>query len=175
VAALRDVSGCYDVPPVGVEGEEMTQHILGTVTKVIDGDTVDVEQKAVELPELGWISNAHVIRVIDGDTVELAVTRKVRVRLRNCWAPELEPIEQRRKWAVLKDIPEASGMASHLHLKELAEGYQVRVFVAGSPDDEFSDVTSMGRLVGDVYLLKDNTNLAAAQVAAGHATKERPK
>jgi len=33
----------------------------------------------------------------------------------------------------------------------------------------------MGRVVGDVYLLKDGTNLATAQVAAGHATKERPK
>ncbi len=156
-----------------MEGEEMTMQILGTVTKVIDGDTVDVEQKAVELPELGWVSNAHVIRVIDGDTVELAVTRKVRVRLRNCWAPELEPIEIRRKWG--KYPPDNTGAASHQHLQNLAEGYQVRVFVAGSPDDEFSDVTSMGRLVGDVYLLKNGTNLAAAQVAAGHATKEKRK
>ena len=141
----------------------MTQQILGT------------EQKATELPELGWASNGHVIRVIDGDTMEVAVTRKIRVRLRNCWAPELEPIDQRRQWALKKDIPENSGMASQLHLSRLAEGFQVRVFVAGSPDDEFSDVTSMGRVIGDVYLLKDNTNLAAAQVAAGHATKERPK
>ena len=153
----------------------MTQHILGTVAKVIDGDTVEVNQQAVELPELGWISNGHLIRVIDGDTVEVAITRKVRVRLRNCWAPELEPIEQRRQWARLNDIPEGTGMASQQHLSQLAKGYQVRVFVAGSPDDEFSDVTSMGRLVGDVYLLKDNTNLAAAQVQAGHATKEKPK
>jgi endonuclease YncB( thermonuclease family) len=151
----------------------MTQQILGTIARVIDGDTVDVEPKAVELPELGWISNGHLIRVIDGDTVEVAVTRKVRVRLRNCWAPELEPIEQRRKWG--KNPPDNTGAASHLHLKKLAEGYPVRIFVAGSPDDEFSDVTSFGRLVGDVFRLMDNTNLAAAQVAAGHATKERPR
>ena len=151
----------------------MTKHILGSVTKVIDGDTIDVEQNAIELPELGWVSNGHLIRVIDGDTVEVAITRKVRVRLRNCWAPELEPIEARRKWG--KYPPDNTGAASHLHLQKLAEGYQVRVFVAGSPDDEFSDVTSMGRLIGDVYLLKNNTNLAAAQVAAKHATKEKQK
>jgi endonuclease YncB( thermonuclease family) len=151
----------------------MTKEILGTVTAAIDGDTVEVAQEAVELPELGWISNGHLIRVIDGDTVEVAITRKVRVRLRNCWAPELEPIEQRRRWG--KYPPDNTGAASHLHLSQLAEGYQVRVFVAGSPDDEFSDVTSMGRVIGDVYLRKDNTNLASAQVAAGHATKERRK
>jgi endonuclease YncB( thermonuclease family) len=141
----------------------MTQQIFGA------------EQKATELPELGWISNGHLIRVIDGDTVEVAVTRKIRVRLRNCWAPELEPVDQRRQWALKKDIPENSGMASQQHLSRLAEGYQVRVFVVGSPDDEFSDVTSMGRVVGDVYLLKDGTNLAEAQVQAGHATKEKQK
>ncbi len=151
----------------------MTQQILGTVAKVIDGDTVEVNQQAVELPELGWVSNGHLIRVIDGDTVEVAITRKVRVRLRNCWAPELEPIEQRRKWG--RFPPDNTGAASHQHLQNLAEGYQVRVFVAGSPDDEFSDVTSFGRLVGDVFRLMDNTNLAAAQVAAGHATREKVK
>ena len=151
----------------------MTKEILGTVTAAIDGDTVEVEQKAVKLPELGWITNGQILRVIDGDTVEVAVVRKLRVRLRNCWAPELEPVEQRRKWG--RYPPENTGAASHQYLQNLADGYQVRVFVAGSPDDEFSDVTSMGRLIGDVYLLKDNTNLAAAQVAAGHATKEKQK
>jgi endonuclease YncB( thermonuclease family) len=30
-------------------------------------------------------------------------------------------------------------------------------------------------VVGDVWLLKDGTNLAEAMVAAGHATKEKPK
>ena len=125
------------------------------------------------MPELGWTTDGHVTDVHDGDTITVRVYRDFRVRLRDCWAPELEPIEQRRKWG--KYPPNNTGAASHHHLQNLAEGYQVRVFVVGSPDDEFSDVTSMGRLVGDVYLLKNNTNLAAAQVAAGHATKEKRK
>jgi endonuclease YncB( thermonuclease family) len=149
VAALRDVFGRHDVPAVDLEGEEMS------------------------MPDLGWTTDGHVTDVHDGDTITVRVYRDFRVRLRDCWAPELEPIEQRRKWG--KNPPDNTGAASHQHLQNLAEGYQVRVFVVGSPDDEFSDVTSMGRLVGDVYLLKDNTNLAAAQVAAGHATKEKTK
>ena len=127
------------------------------------------------MPELGWTTDGHVTDVHDGDTITVRVYRDFRVRLRDCWAPELEPIEQRRKWAILKDMPENSGMASQLHLRNLAEGYQVRLHIVGSPDGDFRDSTSMGRVIGDVYLLKDGTSLAAAQVAAGHATKERPK
>jgi endonuclease YncB( thermonuclease family) len=126
------------------------------------------------MPDLGWTTNGRVSRVLDGDTIEVEVTRKFVVRLRDCWAPELEPIEQRRKWGV-KNIPPGTGAAAHMHLKYLAEGYQVRLHVVGSPDGDFRDSTSMGRVIGDVFLLKDGTNLAAAQVQAGHATKERPK
>jgi len=127
------------------------------------------------MPDLGWTTDGHVIDVHDGDTITVRVYRDFRVRLRDCWAPELEPIEQRRKWAILKDIPENSGMASQLHLSTLAEGFQVRLHVVGSPDGDFRDSTSMGRVIGDLYLLKDGTNLAEAQVQAGHATKEKVK
>ena len=127
------------------------------------------------MPELGWTTEGRVTGVHDGDTITVEVTRQFRVRLRDCWAPELEPIEQRRKWAVLRDIPPESGMASQLHMMQLANGYQVRLHVVGSPDGDFRDSTSMGRVIGDVYLRKDGTSLAESMVAAGHATKEKPK
>lgn len=127
-----------------------------------------------QMPELGWTTDGRVSRVLDGDTIEVEVTRKFVVRLRDCWAPEMESIEQRRQWG-LRNMPPASGAAAHWNMKTLAEGYAVRLHVVGSPDGDFRDSTSMGRVIGDVYLLKDNTNLAAAQVAAGHATKEKQK
>lgn len=40
------------------------------------------------VPETGWTTAGRVTRVLDGDTVEVAVTRVFRVRLRDCWAPE---------------------------------------------------------------------------------------
>jgi endonuclease YncB( thermonuclease family) len=150
VEALCDVFGGDNVPAVDLEGEEMS------------------------MPDLGWTTDGHVTDVHDGDTITVRVYRDFRVRLRDCWAPELEPIEQRRKWGV-KNIPPGTGAAAHMHLKKLAEGYQVRLHIVGSPDGDFRDSTSMGRVIGDAYLLKNGTNLAAAQVAAGHATKERMK
>jgi len=127
------------------------------------------------MPELGWTTEGRVAGVHDGDTITVEVTRQFRVRLRDCWAPELEPIEQRRQWAWRNDVPEGTGMASQRHLETLADGMQVRLHVVGSPDGDFRDSTSMGRVIGDVWLRKDGTNLAEAQVAAGHATRSKQK
>lgn len=41
-----------------------------------------------DLPEPGWTTPATVTRVIDGDTLEVEVRRTLRVRLLDCWAPE---------------------------------------------------------------------------------------
>jgi hypothetical protein len=62
-----------------------------------------------------------------------------------------------------------------MHLKYLAEGYQVRLHIIGSSDGDFRDSTSMGRVIGDAYLLKNGASLAESQVKAGHATKEKQK
>jgi endonuclease YncB( thermonuclease family) len=43
---------------------------------------------ASEPPPLGVTSRGTVVRVVDGDTVDLQLTYKIRVRLDNCWAPE---------------------------------------------------------------------------------------
>ena len=39
-------------------------------------------------PDPGWTTRGVISRVIDGDTVEVEITRKIVVRLRDCWAPE---------------------------------------------------------------------------------------
>jgi len=40
-------------------------------------------------PSLGWTTRASIERVIDGDTLDVTICRRVRVRLLDCWAPEL--------------------------------------------------------------------------------------
>jgi endonuclease YncB( thermonuclease family) len=128
-----------------------------------------------QMPALGWTTDGRVSRVLDGDTIEVEVTRKFVVRLRNCWAPEMESKAVLADWRRDLKRPEGSGYASYCHLGKLADGYQVRLHVVGSPDGDFRDSTSMGRVIGDVYLLKDGTDLAEAQVNAGHATRTKQK
>lgn len=39
-------------------------------------------------PQPSWTTRAKVTRVIDGDTIEVEIKRVIRVRMLDCWAPE---------------------------------------------------------------------------------------
>ena len=130
----------------------------------------DVEMRN-EIPELGWTTRGRVSRVLDGDTVEVEVTRKFTVRLRDCWAPEVHrnhDLPEPRQTAELD-----RGLTSKRALEKLADGMQVVLHVYADETGDFRRVTTMGRVLGDVYLAKNGVSLAAAQVEAGNATMEK--
>ena len=130
---------------------------------------------AGETPEPGWTTRGVIRRVIDGDTVTVEIRRKIVVRLRDCWAPEkrLDPSlpEIDRNAAKLR------GVASAVHLQQLAEGRPctVRVPTHSDEDDvtqDLGDSLTMGRVVGDVWI-HNGLNLAAVQVQRGYATSTK--
>lgn len=106
-----------------------------------------------------------VTRVIDGDTIEVAVMVdgvppfNRNIRLLDCWAPELR---------------EEGGIASKEHLQELCLHEAVDVKVPWNVAKGFLTSTSFDRYLGHVSLA-DGTDLSAAQVAAGHATREKQR
>ena len=126
-------------------------------------------------PDPGWTTRGIISRVIDGDTVEVEITRKRVVRLRDCWAPEkrLDPSlpEIDRNAAKLR------GVASAVHLKQLAEGQPCTVSIPTHAGDDgvtqdIADSLTMGRVVGDVWI-DGGLNLAAIQVQRGYATRTK--
>ena len=50
-------------------------------------------------PKPSWTTPAVVTRVIDGDTLDVEVRRTLRIRLLDCWAPEsrTKDIEEKRR------------------------------------------------------------------------------
>ena len=126
-----------------------------------------------ETPDPGWTTRGIISRVIDGDTVEVEITRKIVVRLRDCWAPEkrLDPSlpEIDREAAKLR------GIAAAEHLRRIAEGHECTLHVPTHPADnetqDIGDSFSMGRAVGRVWI--NGTDLAELQVRKGYATREK--
>lgn len=108
------------------------------------------------VPPLGLAAPCVIDRVVDGDTLDCRVSFTVRVRLQDCWAPEL------------RGDSKIAGLASKRSLEQLAPaGNQAILFVPGGTL-RLADMLTLNRVIGRVYI--DGKELSAAQVAAGAAT-----
>lgn len=121
-------------------------------------------------PEPGWCTRAKVVNVVDGDTLDVEITRTIRIRIRDCWAPESrtrDPEEKRR------------GIAAKTFLVGMAQGHPAIVFIPSAADGKFQDILTMGRFLGDVYLQgetmqhAEGESVAEVMVAKGFATKTK--
>lgn len=125
-------------------------------------------------PEPAWVTPGRVLRVIDGDTLEVEIRRTIRVRMLNCWAPESHrdgrvPEQEREEQKAL-------GIASKKSLQSVAEDRDVIVRIPTSTDGDLSQVFTLGRVLGEVWLQSDpSESLSERQVRLGHATKEKPE
>lgn len=117
-------------------------------------------------PSPGLTLDAECVRVIDGDTIEVEVKTRFHVRLIDCWAPESRTSDVTEK---------QKGLRSKARMIQLAEGRPVRVHVPLRKD--ITDVTTMGRVLGRVWLNTDGVperaDLSERMVSEGLATKEK--
>jgi endonuclease YncB( thermonuclease family) len=110
-------------------------------------------------PPLGIMARAIVDRVIDGDTVDVLLTIPVRVRLLDCWAPEITGQDK------------ANGLRSKVAMQRLVEpGDKVRVHVPTGEVDAMAGVLTFGRVLGNIYREGDRETLSELMVAAGMAS-----
>ena len=116
-------------------------------------------------PPAGLTVPCRVTEIIDGDTIEVAVTIRLRVRLLDCWAPEIrtaDPDEKRR------------GTASREHLRKIAADRDGILHVPAAGARRLGDLSTLSRTLGHVWVDGDARSLSARQVAARHATKRKP-
>jgi len=113
-------------------------------------------------PPLGLTARATVERVLDGDTLDVVLQLPVRIRLLDCWAPEIHGAEK------------PQGIASKEQLERMAPvGSHVRVQVPTGKADALGDVLTLGRVLGHVWRDGDDESLSELMVAAGLATTEK--
>ena len=118
-----------------------------------------------DAPPIGWTVPVRIVQVYDGDTVVVELTKRVRVRLLDCWAPEVRT----------KDVSEKKkGYESKDHLKKIIpEGSEAILHIPGSIDVGRS--ITFGRFLGHIWPKGGKQDVSAQQVEAGHATKTKEK
>ena len=120
-------------------------------------------------PEPSWITKGEVIAVHDGDTLTIRVTRDIRVRLLDAWAPETK-VDNRLPESQ-REAEKRAGLKSKDALTALALGKPVILQVPTSED--LLKSTTMGRVLGRVWLEGDAESLSEKQVRSGNATREK--
>ena len=114
----------------------------------------------MQKPPLGITARCRVARVLDGDTLDVELRIPARIRLLSCWASESRTKDAEQK---------LKGLAAKQHLKDLAANGLGRVFIPTEEARSMSDVLTLERLLGRVWLDGDEQDLSERQVAAGHA------
>lgn len=116
-------------------------------------------------PEPGITARGRVINVVDGDTIDISVTRIVRVRLLDCWAPEKH----------MTDVPgeKAKGILAANEMTRVALNKPVILFVPTT--DDLKDSLSLDRALGKVWLADSQISLSEYMVEKGLATKTKQK
>lgn len=114
-------------------------------------------------PATGWTTIAKITEVYDGDTITVEVTRRFRVRLLDCWAPEIRTKDAEEK---------ARGLEATAYLTALAEGREAILHVPMEGVDA-AQAWSMGRILGHVWVVGDDRTLSERMVEARHATKTK--
>lgn len=117
------------------------------------------------MPKTGVVVSGVVTKVIDGDTLEVEVTRRIRVRVKDCWSPEKRKTDHPSE-------KELGQMATH-DMKSLAGGIRVRVAAVTDGDQDLGDGLSFGRVVADVFRERDGKSLADLMINKGHSFRTK--
>jgi len=113
-----------------------------------------------QAPQPGWVTEAKVIEVYDGDTVTVEIRKRLRVRLLNCWAPEVRTTDAEEK---------QRGIESRDYLRSLVD--QKTVIVSIPAVEEVGKSFSFDRALGAIYL--DGKDVSGLMVKAGKATEAK--
>lgn len=118
-----------------------------------------------DAPPIGWTVQVKIIEVYDGDTVVCEIRKRVRIRLLDCWAPEIRTKNKDEK---------KKGYESKDHLKTiLPDGSDAILHIPGSVDIGRS--LTFGRFLGHIWSDVEGEHVSAQQVAAGHATETKQR
>lgn len=109
---------------------------------------------------------SRVVDVYDGDTITVEFKLQARVRLLDCWAPEVRTRDNDEK---------IKGLAARDYLKSIAEGRDGVLVIPLDGANRLDDLFTFGRLLGHYYIKDDEKSLAKRMREAGHATREKPE
>ena len=124
-------------------------------------------------PPKGITTDVKVVRVVDGDTVDVSITRTVRVRLLDCWAPETrtKDPEERAKGYESKNY--LNNLLKQVFYNDVAarKRKKVTLFIPADEQGELKENFSFSRVLGRLFV--NGEDVSERMVESGKATKDK--
>jgi endonuclease YncB( thermonuclease family) len=136
-----------------------------TMVTISSALLVVVSSLEADPPPQGISTEAEIVEWYDGDTAVATLSLQVRIRLLDCWAPEVRGSE--------KEL----GLKSKEHIIEICpEGSKVRIFIPTT--GRLQDSLTFGRILAHGWVQNKEgewINISEQMVSDGFATKEKSK
>ena len=128
-------------------------------------------KKAMKEPPKGITTDVKVVRVIDGDTVDVAITRTVRVRLLDCWAPETRTKDPEEKVRGYESKKYLNNLLKQVFYNDVAarKRKKITLFIPADEQGELKENFSFSRVLGRLFV--DGEDVSERMVEAGKALK----
>ena len=125
----------------------------------------------MQVPPKGITTDVKVVRVVDGDTVDVEITRKIRVRLLDCYAPETRTKDSAEKIKGFESKKYLHNMLTEVFYNDLAarKKKQVTLFIPADEQGEIKDNFTFKRVLGRLFI--NGEDVSELMVEAGKATK----
>jgi endonuclease YncB( thermonuclease family) len=121
-------------------------------------------------PPKGITTDVKVVRVIDGDTVDVSITRTIRVRLLDCYAPETRTKDSKEKVRGHESKKYLYDMLTQVFYNDRAarKQKQVTLFMPADDKGELKDNFTFSRVLGRLFV--NGEDVSELMVEAGKAT-----
>lgn len=110
-----------------------------------------------EVPQIGICVPVYNIDVYDADTVTVEIKYKMRVRLIDCWGPEIRGPQK------------IAGERAKQAMRKICQGKDGLITIPWH--DDIGKMTSMGRVLGKISVNGDD--IGYSLIRAGHAVKTK--
>ena len=105
-----------------------------------------------------WVTDCRVVSVHDGDTLTVEVTKRMNIRLLECWSPELK---------------EEGGQEAKVALERMALGREALLSVP--THNKLGHSFSFGRTLGHLWIGEEKETVSQRLIQSGFATRHKVK
>ena len=136
-----------------------------------NGPPLWARKKVMQQPPKGITTDVKLVKVVDGDTVDVEITRRVRVRLLDCYAPETRTRDSAEKVKGFESKKYLHNMLTEVFYNDLAsrKKKKITLFIPADEQGEIKDNFTFNRVLGRLFI--NGEDVSERMIEAGKATR----